>query len=288
MSIPKNHHYVSQCHLREFFNSAEGKIFIYDKEIDNHYYKTTTKTLFSEQFLNSKEINGEIDHQKLELELKVLIEDEFGNHVERVKSFINNPVDQNRTNESLIWLSMIGVIGELRHPVFKKSLDSIEEIITTDLRNDISGDASHLIKRLFPGNQRTKYSNILEYINSACRVLEQMEPLVFGIYFIESDEYFILPDTSGYQIRGQFYPVLIRYINQIIQVGFPLSPKIFILASSRKSGNLPSGICTIKNGNSDIVYNINKDLLGFAYKAVVCSDKDYLRRFIDKVKTEFT
>ncbi|AFL79724.1 hypothetical protein Aeqsu_0200 [Aequorivita sublithincola DSM 14238] len=69
MSIPRNHHFVSQVHINNFFNSEKGKFFIYDKLLDNHYFKTTSKSVCSEIDLNSKYDNGNLDYISLEKDL---------------------------------------------------------------------------------------------------------------------------------------------------------------------------------------------------------------------------
>lgn len=74
MSIPINHHYVSQYHVRLFFNEQEKKIYCYDKVYDKHHYKTTTKSLFSEDYANTRMSNAGMDHQELEEQLNLFFE----------------------------------------------------------------------------------------------------------------------------------------------------------------------------------------------------------------------
>lgn len=102
MSKPKNHHYVSQCHQKEFFDDNTGQIFLYDKELDNHYSKQSTKHLFSEDHLNSKLTKNGIDQESLEKELKILFEDDFHKHVNQVKIFLVKQDDMQVTYESLL------------------------------------------------------------------------------------------------------------------------------------------------------------------------------------------
>src|ERR1700733_1953131 len=99
MSTPVKHHYVSQCHLKKFFNEKANKIFIYDKEQKNFYDKASTKYLFSEDFSNSIEINGEIDHSKLETELRLLFEDDFLRDLAQIEKFVDNPYEDRESAE---------------------------------------------------------------------------------------------------------------------------------------------------------------------------------------------
>lgn len=285
MSTPKNHHYVSQCQQAEFFNKEESKIYIYDKELDNHYSKPTTKSLFSEPFLNSREVSGTIDHKRLEEELKILIEDEYPKHLEIIKKFVTEVENKDEAYESLVWLSMLGVLGELRHPEYKKNLDSFSLHVQSDIISKISKFPKEVIERALQEKQKTKFSNLIGYIDTACRILERMEPFAFQIYVIESSDIFILPDTTGFHIRGQLHNYPNPMINEITQIGFPISSKLFILVSSKYLQLDASGIQYIKEDNSQMVYEINKDLFNYAYKGVAARDSKYLRKLVSTIKS---
>jgi hypothetical protein len=284
MSIPKNHHYVSKCQQKEFFNKSVGKIFVYDKLQHRHYPKSSSKTLFSEDFINSIELNGEVNHEQLELELKILIEDHYPKHLSIVQKFTKDLQDREQTYDSLVWLLILGVLGELRNPLFKESFESISQNIEIDLLARRTGYSKAEIKDFLKCKQKTKFSNLVGYFDTAFRILERMEPFDFAIYSIESTDHFILPDTSGFQLRGQLHNYPNRLINEIIQIGLPISDKLFILGTSKHLQNTPNGIKSIKEDNSEIVFAINKDLYNFSYKTVACSDSDFLSSFINKIK----
>jgi hypothetical protein len=71
------------------------------------------------------------------------------------------------------------------------------------------------IKHYLRTKQKTPYSNQLNYISIALEILEKMEPLYFMIYSIESNDHFILPDNSCFQIRGQLKNYPNNLINEI-------------------------------------------------------------------------
>jgi len=284
MSTPKNHHYVSRCHQAEFFNDAEGKIYIYDKTLDNHYSKNGTRRLFSDDFINSRFIQGEVDHQQLETELKILIEDDFPIHVGNIKNFILTQERQEETYESLVYVAMLGILGQLRHPEFKESFENKFQQIESGILSKLTNLSKEKINEYLETQKKTKFSNVLGYISTALRILERMEPFDFEIYSIESSDQFILPDTGCFQIRGQLHNYSNPLINEITQLGIPLSDKIFILATSKHLKSGQSGIQFIRDNNSDMVLSINKELFGFAYKAVACKDSNYLVNFINSVK----
>lgn len=284
MSTPKNHHYVSRCHQAEFFNDAEGKIYIYDKILNNHYSKTGTRQLFSDDFINSRVVQGEVDHQQLETELKILIEDDFPIHVANIKNFILTQEKQEETYESLVYVAMLGIVGQLRHPEFKESFEKNFQQIESDVLSKLTNHSKEKIKEYLESQKETKFSNALGYISTALRILERMEPFDFEIYSIESSDHFILPDTACFQIRGQLHNYPNPLISEITQLGIPLSDKLFILATSKHLQTGQSGIQFIREDNSDMVFSINNDLYGFAYKAVACRDSNYLVNFINSVK----
>jgi hypothetical protein len=286
MSVPKNHHYVSRCHQEEFFNKDVGKIFIYDKILDNHYSKKSTRHLFSDEFINSRTVQGDVDHKQLELELKILIEDDFPSHLANIKNFVKDQEEQEKTYESLVYFTMLGVLGELRHPDFKKSFENNFEKIESDILSKLTSYPKEKIKTLLEAQKKTKFSNVLSYVDTALRILERMEPFDFEIFSIESSDHFILPDTTGFQIRGQLHDYKNPFISEITQLGIPLSDKMFVLATSKHLNSKQSGIQFIREDNSDVVYSINKDLYGFAYRAVVCKDSTYLTTFINSLKND--
>ncbi len=115
MSIPKNHHHVSQCHIRKFFNNSEKKIYLYDKWEDRYFWSKTTKTIFSEKFSNSKIHNGRVNHEILEKELKVF-EDDFEKITTLIKYVCENPLKPHGENIELMYrLALFGLIGEMRN-----------------------------------------------------------------------------------------------------------------------------------------------------------------------------
>jgi hypothetical protein len=284
MSIPKNHHYVSQCHQKEFFNYKSGLIYLYDKEKDNFYNKKSTKKLFSEDHLNTKEFKGKIDQTTLEKELRILFEDNFSKHVDKVKQFLDSQHKIQDTYESLCWLTIIGILGELRHPQYKKFLDDTMIEFESDILFSRIGLGKEKIKNYLRSIQKTQYSNLQSYVSVALRILEKMEPLDFVIYSIESNDNFILPDTSCFQIRGQLKNYPTSFIKEIIQVGIPLNDKLFILATPQGLKSELHGIQFINEDNSKMVFEINKDLFDFSRKAVACKDQDFLRKTIEKIK----
>lgn len=104
----------------------------------------------------------------------------------------------------------------------------------------------------------------------------------YEFYVIEADAYFILPDTSCVPNPGQLQPYTNQFIREIIQIGIPLTDKIFLLANSSKLGINRKGIQYIRNaGDVEMVMKFNRSLFRFARKGVACKCKKYLQSFIN-------
>jgi hypothetical protein len=283
MSTPVNHHYVSQCQSRQFFNPAEKKIYVYDKQLDNFYSKLTTGSLFSEDYSNSKVVDGEVNHEQLEIELKVLVEDDFPVHLKVVEDFLADLDDQSHDRiEKLYWsmnsLALLGLVGEFRNPVYKAGLDRTMDRIESDMFDRVKGHLGIDVPR--PINQAlTKYENIAGYLDIAFKLLERMDPITFSIYWIRSaDHHFLLPDTSCYQLRSM------GAIGELVQIGIPVTDKIFLLGTSAKMERKQTQIVFFDDEHYEEVLDINRSLANFAYKAVACKDKAYLKRTVTDLK----
>jgi hypothetical protein len=281
VSIPKNHHYVSQCHQREFFNKETGYIYVYDKEKKNFYRKETTKTLFSKDYLNSKENSGDLDHITLERELKILFEDDFDKFVNLVKAFVVEPINLPEMYEILGRFTLMGTLGQLRNPLFKKQLTELTRRMETDVLNMSTGFDKDMISTFLTAKLKTPYDNRIGYIDTALRILERMEPMEYELFSIESDVHFILPDTSCYQVRGQLRPYPNTPIQEITRIGMPLTDKIFLLASSSLLKGNRNGIQSILEEHAALAMEININLFHFAYTAVACKDENYLRTVVE-------
>jgi hypothetical protein len=284
MSKPKNHHYVSQCHQKEFFDESTKLIYLYDKELDNFYSKQSTKNLFSKEHLNSRQSVNGFDQETLEKELKVLFEDGFHKHVSQINEFLTNQDKMQDTYESLCWLTILGILGEVRHPYYKRKIDEIMIEMESELLTRYYNLSKEKVKSYLRSQIKTPYENVISYIEIAIRILKKLEPLDFSIFSIESDDLFILPDTSSFQLRGQLKKYSNKDVNEIIQVGVPITKKLYILGTPQSFKSGMHSIVREQNNNSDMVYQMNKDLYLFSKKTVACSNELYLKKFIEKIK----
>ena len=281
MSTPKNHHYVSQVHLKNFFNDIDGKIYVYDKIKKNHYSKTTTKSLFSEKFLNTRYIDGELDHVSLEEDLNINFENEFPKCYQTIIEFIKNRNLTPEVEYALYYFAKYGVIADFRTPRFKKNLDEtlwdsfsqISQNATTELRSQID--------KIFSYRKETKYINVLDYSNSADKILALMGGLIFRIQIPKnSDDYFLIPDVAAATAREKINKYFNPDIKEIAYICIPLSSKIFIHFHSEKlyEGVKPSS--GIVYCGSDAIQILNKASLDYSQSKIACESKEYLDNFI--------
>ena len=119
-TVLNNHHYVSQCLIKNFFNQSEKRSYLYDKKHDNYFYKEGTKRIFSANNLNITLEDNKIS-EKLEKDLCKYFEKDFTLHYNNVVSSLENfEVDIKRSIE---YLGRMGVIGEVRNKDYKRQTD---------------------------------------------------------------------------------------------------------------------------------------------------------------------
>jgi len=265
MEEPVNHHYVSECHLKEFFNAEDGKIYLFDKQLNNYYNRSGTKRIFSEKELNTKLLGNSIDRQSMERELKVLFEDDFAKHLATVIHFHQSQQAIEKAYEDMNYLALMALVGEYRNPAYKSGLDQI-----------MDGIKKHLTGSDIP-DPKLKYQNTKGYIEVAMHLLTDMDPMTFAVVSIQSADHFLLPDTSGFLAREHLA------IGHVMQLGLPISDKLFLLGRSKRMGRYPTTLVTIDQDDSDLVFRVNSDLANYAYKTIACKDKEFLKKTMHKM-----
>ena len=272
MSKPINHHFVSQCHLKEFFNPEEKRIFLYDKQLSNFYYKSGTRNIFSMDYLNNRLINEELDQESMELELRVLFEDKFSKHLQSVKRLYEDHSLVAEVYDDLNYLALMALVGEYRNPEYKQGLDDVFASMDEQLK--LRGAK---IPEKTP-NDLVLFSNMKGYIDVAFLLLEKMDPITFAIVSIRSDDHFIVPDTSGFLVRYNLES------GPVMQFGLPISDKLFILGRSAAMGLYPTTLVEITENNGNLVFKINSDLINYSYKTVACKDEIFLKKTIGRMR----
>lgn len=289
MSTPINHHYVSQCHSRSFFNESDKKIYCYDKQLDNYYAKLTTKSLFSEDYANTKLNNNEFDHQSLEEELNVYFEKDFERHSKNIIELAEDPSKNDGSKlESLYYIACYALIADVRFPENKKKTDEAHDwlMLETARKVKLLGDEVQAknIEDAIAESKKTKYSNLVNYTKIAARRLDRMGDLDFNIYRINTNEIFLLPDIGCIQMRAMINKNFNPYIQEVAVIGIPLTDKVFVFACSKKLGDTSSGVTTINDLDSKIVKDFNRQIFDSALKTVASSDQLQLTKIINYIK----
>lgn len=283
MSTPINHHYVSQSQIRGFFNEGLGKIFLYDKQLDNIFIKKTTKSVFSEDNLNSTVINGKVDHSAVEDDLRFFLEEKYTLNLNIIK---NHQSNINQIDEQLMSALMdmirLGSIGEMRHPLHKRHLDKQMEKVD-DFVKDITDEILKAeIAQAIEDRKKVKYSNLIRYTTISSEILKLMGKINITLMYITSDDdYFLLPDCSSSTSRKHPDDSLVSN-NPISLIFIPISSKIAIYAVANEYDSYPGSIKLLNN--SLAVDLINRITLDNSVKFVACESKQYLTDFINKIK----
>lgn len=286
MSIPRNHHYVSRCQIENFFNHEEGRIYLYDKELDNFFHKETTKSVFSEKDSNSKVTDGEIDHLSVELELKSSFEDGF---TPSYKELMKTLQDANgivsfpeHLLKLLIQFTKYGLAGEIRSPKIKTFADeAINEALLEQILPFAAPDLKKELEELKALLSKTKHSNQISYNWFAESALQMMGEVYFEIYYIIDDCVFVLPDKPSLTQRERINQYYNPDIWEIAIVDVPLSSKIFLHAVSTKLEKGTNRIIRLSKDNKNFIDAVNTSILQYSFKQVACESSKYLEEIVN-------
>lgn len=282
MSIPKNHHFVSQVHLKNFFNIKEKKIYVYDKIKNNHYFKTTTKTLFSEPNLNSRFINGKIDYTTLEKDLNDFFEKDFARNTKIIEDFTKHKKLTEEVEVALAYFAKYGVIGNMRTPRHKKNMeDSFFNVFKT-IAESATDELKAEIDEMFEYKSTVPYRNVVEYSEMADSIIKLMGNLIFQVLIPKNDEdFFLIPDFAAATVRAKINEYFNPDLEEIAYIGIPLTSKIYIHFHSEKLfKNKEKPHSKMAYCSSEAVTFYNKANLDFSQDKVACENENYLKRFI--------
>ncbi|OON67912.1 DUF4238 domain-containing protein [Hymenobacter sp. CRA2] len=285
MSTPLNHHYVSQCQIRNFFNQSEKKIYLYDKIRNNFFNKTTTKSVFSERELNTVYENGQLNHDIIEKDLKDYFEDSFVKNTKIILDYAETQIAvKDELINALIDITKLGIIGDMRNPVSKRQLDDAIYKPFEELRQYAAPNLKEQIDQALEDRKKTKYSNKLQYSKIAEDVIEKMFPLVSVIFYITTeDDYFVLSDCSSIVSRAKINKYFNPDIQEIANVGTPLTSKLLVQTMSSKLGRKEGGIYYLGDNHKSMINDINMMTLASSKKMVACESEAYLKSFIERV-----
>ena|SRR5690554_3116314 len=283
MSKPKNHHFVSQVHIKKFFNKKEGKIYVYDKILENFYFKETTKSLFSEKNLNTKFDNGLKDFESLENDLNQFFETDFTTHYLNIQKFVEDFNYSKEVNNSLIYFAKYGAIGEIRTPRHKQSVEDTIFKAFTELSENSTAEFKNEVEQAFSYKKEIKYINSIQYSEFADKIISLMGDLIFRIEIPrDKNDFFLLPDFCAANVREKINIYFNPDVKEIAYIGLPLSSKIYIHFYSSKIKNIKAK-SNIDIIDSTKVFELNKVNFNYCESKVACESDIYLNKFIKNV-----
>lgn len=286
MSIPRNHHYVSQVLIRKFVD-IENNLYTFNKSDSCFEEKKLTRFDFAEQDLNSiKNDLGEIDHSSVEETLNKHIETGFNNHYNKLIASLES---ENYSNliESIEYLMRMGIVGDMRTPQhqIEKENNMLEfyRMIYEISADELKADIEHFVNR----NSDVKNKFPIDYKEITEKVNEVMGDKIYSIFKAPPTDFFFLPDCSSVVIRSQLEEdtildgkVLLNPGRPIGTIIFPINSNLIIVAQSTKICKQKShGIYDL---SSETVDQYNLMFLKSSRDKIICKDKDYLKTFIDK------
>jgi hypothetical protein len=278
---------VSQCQIKNFFNKTEEKIYLFDKRLNNFFYKPTTKTVFSETDSNSKLVDGVVDHSILEDDLKNNFEDEFTQCFNQIETAIQgSQIITPDLHEALIKLTRYGLAGEIRPPQHKLMVDqALFKPLFEQILPNAAPELKKQLEELKENLAQTKYSNSILYSDFANTVLELMGEVFFEIYYISGDGIFILPDRPSFTQREKINQYFNPDIKEIAVVQIPLSSKVMLHVESKKLRDGHNQFIELTNKDNEYIDKVNISMLIMSYKQVACESKEYLESLLNKVRS---
>lgn len=283
MSTPKNHHYISQGHIKNFFDIKKNEIHLYDKQLSRYFIKNSSKSIFSEKNLNTKRDNGgNYDYSSIEAELNQYFEKDFPRWCKLVEKFVQDLKFDDQLNNAMLSLAGYGIISEFRTPTYKRRVDhaiyngmkNFMGIATDDLRAGF--------EQAFNFNDEVKYTNIGNYTDLANKILKGMGQLRFSIEIpANENDYFILGDFGAATMRERINDYFNLDAEDIAYVGLALSSKIYIHFFSNKLRSFPRPP-GISYATSEQVYLLNQANFKYAQKLIACENQLYLKSFVGK------
>jgi hypothetical protein len=275
MSESINHHFVSQCFMKNFKDDNQS-LFIYDKVTDNVFKKIGTKKIFSERHLNTRIVEGKFNYQ-IEEDLGAEYEQKYTFHYNQIINSVNGENIKN-IGESIKYVCQLGAIGELRNKEFRRE----QEKDVGGALEMILKDASPELKKEFEDEKMAKfklpYKIPLEYKTLADQIFYSMGKMKCHVFTIPNKLFFLLSDCTAVTYRGRINNYFNPLAMEIAEIGMPINSNIFIHIYSQNLNYTP--IFNFKEMNEQAVYFINNEIYKFSKKWVACEDEEYLQTFV--------
>lgn len=287
MSVPRNHHFVSQVLIKKFLDEKKT-LYTYSKKDNCINEKPYGRFDFAEKDLNSFfGDNDELDHKTIEDNLNKYFENDFNKHYDLLLSGLKNN-DFKNTQNSLKFLIRMGVIGEMRTLDDKLETKHIFFSSMQKVMNTFSIDENNGFNAYVKKHSTSKNVTGIDYNEICDKIIDLMGEIIYSVCYAPKDNYFFLPDNSAIQIRSKRETIrklpngktAINTISPITTIIIPINSHVLIIAESLE-------ICP-KNENSvnqlskkDLIL-FNKLFIEHSRDKVICKNKIYLSDFIEQ------
>jgi len=287
MSIPRNHHFVSQVLIKKFLNT-EKRVSIFSKTENNIETRPLQRQDFAERDLNTiiTEDNT-IDHKSVEDDLNENFERDFNKHYDSLFQSIENN-NLNLFTESIKFLIKLGIIGDMRtrehqleaQQAILGGIGSLYEMFSGDLKAEYSSfiNQTSSVKNKLPVNYSELANGILDIIGEAC----------YCVFKAPENHHFLLPDNTSITYRSKIDPdietedgkTLVSLAMPITMIIYPINNKTIIVVKSKKiEGENLSGVFQL---SEETTINYNLLFIKNSRDKVICGDENYLKKFIDE------
>jgi hypothetical protein len=287
MSVPKNHHYLSQVLLKKFLDS-EGRLNYYSKSEKRIINKEYSRFDFAESFLNSIITNeGEIDHKTVEDNLNHHFESGFNKHYESLFRALKQN-DHSLITSSISYLIRMGIIGDMRTP--QNQIETHEVIFGALRQISLLGDKDlqHEFEDFLLSVSHVKNKLPVDYKNLTEGIEELMGECIYSLFIANQNDFFFLPDNTSVVIRSKLEPDIVFNGEILESMSMPIATIIYPIDSHNVIVAQSTKICPqenhgIYNLSSKVVSTYNRMFLDSSRDKVICESPDYLKEFISNV-----
>jgi hypothetical protein len=275
MSIPVNHHYVSECLIKNFYNDADGKIYLYDKEQLRHFFNSGTKRIFSQPHDNTTIVDGKLSFH-IEAELNTYFEKDFPHHYQQLCKFTQGEYHLNIESD-VAYIAKMGMIGDMRNTQTKegmhKSIFEAFEQIFSNATPELSESWEGAKKDRIGFKMRTNSS----YLEIAEDMFKRMGNWNFCLIEAPANHYFLLSDCTGYIIKGRINDYFNPDALDTVEIGIPLNSRLFLVINAEKFRKYENRFIKADYPTCE---RINDNLFRFSKKWLACQNEVFLKTFV--------
>jgi Protein of unknown function (DUF4238) len=275
MSAQINHHFVSQCYIRNFKDENE-LLYIYDKGLKNVFSNSGTKRIFSKNHLNTIIIDGSFSYQ-IEEDFNVEFENDYTSHYNNIVRSVNGEEIDNIT-ESILYACRLGSVGEQRNSDFRQK----SEQVLYDVYENLLEHATPELQKEWNDDKIEKidlpYKVPLNYKEIADSIFRKIGRIGCRVFTLPEDRFFLFSDCTAITFKGRIIDHFNPKALEIAEIGMPINSNTFIHIYSKELNYKP--VFDFQEMNDERLNFINTETYRFSKKWVACVNQDYLKIFV--------